>query len=296
MQIITDIAALRETVAHWRRHGERIGFVPTMGNLHGGHLALVDEACHRSDRVVVSIFVNPTQFGPGEDFQNYPRTWAADCEALQRHDTDVLFAPGVEAVYPDGPTLRTRVEVPELTDILCGASRPGHFTGVATVVTKLLNLVQPDLAVFGLKDYQQLLVIRRLVEDLSLPVEIVGGAIAREPDGLAMSSRNAYLEPAERERAPALHRTLRDLAARLEAGEEDFDGLLAEGRERIRGAGMTPDYLEIRRAADLAPAGPGDRELVIPVAAYLGRARLIDNVRVTRPHSGQGGGNEDAGE
>ncbi|MEX0386575.1 pantoate--beta-alanine ligase [Spiribacter onubensis] len=296
MWTITDIAALRETVAQWRRQGERIGFVPTMGNLHGGHLALVDEARRQSDRVVVSIFVNPTQFGPGEDFENYPRTWTADCEALRRHDTDVVFAPAVEAVYPDGPSLRTRVEVPELTDILCGASRPGHFTGVATVVTKLLNLVQPDLAVFGLKDYQQLLVIRRLVEDLSLPVEIVGGAIARESDGLAMSSRNAYLEPTERERAPVLYRTLRDLAARMEAGEDDFEGLLADGWERIREAGMTPDYLEIRRAADLAPAGPGDRELVIPVAAYLGRARLIDNVRVSRPHSGQGGGNGYTGE
>ena len=192
----------------------------------------------------------------------------------------------MEAVYPHGPTLRTRVEVPELNDILCGASRPGHFAGVATVVTKLLNIVQPDLAVFGLKDYQQLLVIRRLVQDLSLPVEIVGGAIARESDGLAMSSRNAYLEPAERERAPVLYRTLCDLAARMGAGEDDFEGLLADGLERIREAGMTPDYLEIRRAEDLAPAGSGDRELVIPAAAYLGRARLIDNVRVSRPHAG----------
>ncbi|MEX0430906.1 pantoate--beta-alanine ligase [Spiribacter insolitus] len=286
MQTITDIAALREAVARWRRHGERIGFVPTMGNLHGGHLALVDEARRRSDRVVASIFVNPTQFGPGEDFQSYPRTWATDYASLQRHDTDLVFAPGVEAVYPHGPTLRTRVEVPELSDILCGASRPGHFTGVATVVTKLLNIVQPDLAVFGLKDYQQLLVIRRLVQDLSLPVEIVGGAIARESDGLAMSSRNAYLEPAERERAPVLYRTLCDLAERIETGEADFERLLAEGRERIREAGMTPDYLEIRRAEDLAPAGAGDRELVIPAAAYLGRARLIDNVRVSRPHTG----------
>lgn len=283
MQTLTDIAALREQVAQWRRRGERIGFVPTMGNLHGGHLALVDEARWRSDRVVASIFVNPTQFTPGEDYEAYPRTWAADCEALRRHDVDLVFGPGVEAIYPDGPRLRTRVEVPELNGILCDVSRPGHFIGVATVVAKLLNIVQPDLAVFGLKDYQQFLVIRRLVHDLSLPVEIIGGAVAREPDGLAMSSRNAYLGPDERQRAPVLYATLCGLAERIQGGARDFQGLLAEGRERIREAGMTPDYLEIRRAADLAPAGPDDCELVIPVAAYLGRARLIDNLRVSRP-------------
>ena len=286
MHTLTDIAALREQVAQWRHDGERIGFVPTMGNLHGGHLTLVDAAWRRSDRVVVSIFVNPTQFAPGEDYQSYPRTWAADCEALSAHATDLVFAPAVGAIYPDGPTLRTRVEVPELNDILCGASRPGHFTGVATVVTKLLNIVQPDLAVFGLKDYQQLLVIRRLVRDLSLPVEIIGGAVAREPDGLAMSSRNAYLGSAERQRAPTLYHTLCDLAARIEAGESDLERLRAEGLERLRDAGMSPDYLEIRRADDLGPARPDDRELVIPAAAYLGRARLIDNLRVTRPQSG----------
>ena len=286
MQIGSDAAALRAQVAEWRRNAERIGFVPTMGNLHGGHLALIDEARRRSDRVVASIFVNPTQFAPGEDYQSYPRTWTADCQALRAHETDCLFAPDVGTIYPDGPGLRTRVEVPELNDILCGASRPGHFTGVATVVTKLLNIVQPDLAVFGLKDYQQYRVICRLVDDLSLPVEIVGGAVARESDGLAMSSRNAYLQPAERQRAPVLYRTLCALADRLQAGATDFARLLADGRARIHEAGLTVDYLEIRRAEDLAPAGPHDREWVIPVAAYLGRARLIDNVRVTRPSSG----------
>ncbi|RZU98965.1 pantoate--beta-alanine ligase [Spiribacter vilamensis] len=283
MQIVTDIAALRARIAEWRGAGERIGFVPTMGNLHGGHLRLVEEARSRSDRTVVSIFVNPAQFGPDEDYETYPRTWTADCEALSAHDTDLLFAPGVEALYPDGGGLRTTVAVPELNDILCGASRPGHFTGVATVVTKLLNLVQPDLAVFGLKDYQQLLVIQRLVRDLHLPVEIVGGAIARESDGLAMSSRNAYLGDDERRRAPALYQTLRALADRLEAGATDFEALVAEGCRQLRRAGLEPDYLEIRRAADLGIATTDDTALVIPAAAYLGRARLIDNVRVRRP-------------
>ena len=283
MQISSDAASLRAQVAEWRRNGERIGFVPTMGNLHGGHLRLVDEARSRSDRVVVSIFVNPTQFGPGEDYANYPRTDAADRQALQAHATDCLFAPDVETLYPDGPALRTYVAVPELNDILCGASRPGHFIGVATVVTKLLNLVQPDLAVFGLKDYQQLLVIRRLVRDLLLPVEIVGGGIAREPDGLAMSSRNAYLGDAERRRAPTLYHTLQGLAARLEAGETDYPALCAEGRRQLSAAGLQPDYLEIRRAEDLGVASPDDHNLVIPAAAYLGRARLIDNIRVHRP-------------
>lgn len=282
MQILTDIAALRAQIAKWRRSGEHIGFVPTMGNLHGGHLKLVDEARSRSDRVVVSIFVNPTQFGPGEDYQGYPRTWAADCEALRDHDADLLFAPEVDALYPDGAGLRTCVAVPALNDILCGASRPGHFTGVATVVTKLLNLVQPDLAVFGLKDYQQLLVIRRLVRDLHLPVEIVGGAIARESDGLAMSSRNAYLSEEERRRAPVLYQTLQALAKRLEAGASDFGALVDEGLGELRRAGLEPDYLEIRRAADLGVAAIDDTSLVIPAAVYLGRARLIDNVRVHR--------------
>ena len=282
MQTLTDVAAVREQVAQWRARGERIGFVPTMGNLHGGHLALIDEARWRSDRVVASIFVNPTQFTPGEDYEAYPRTWASDCEVLRRHETDLVFAPATEAIYPDGPRLRTRVEIPELNGILCDISRPGHFTGVATVVTKLFHIVQPDLAVFGLKDYQQFLVIRRLVRDLSLPVEIIGGAVAREPDGLAMSSRNAYLRADERERAPALYATLCALAEQIRAGSSDFAGLLAQGLERLRAAGLRPDYLAVRRAADLAPAGPDDVDLVIPAAAYLGRARLIDNVRVTR--------------
>jgi len=286
MQTVEAIAPLREQVAAWRRAGECIGFVPTMGNLHGGHLALVDEARARSDRVVASIFVNPTQFGPDEDYENYPRTWEADCGALEAHGTDLVFAPAVEAIYPEGPQLRTRVDVPALNAILCGASRPGHFTGVATVVTKLLNIVQPDLAVFGRKDYQQLMVIRQLVADLSLPVEIVGGAIAREPSGLAMSSRNAYLTQAQRARAPALYATLQDLADRLLAGDHRLGRLINQAKQQLVNAGLEPDYLEIRRADDLAPAGAGDQSLIIPAAVYLGRARLIDNIPVSVPAPG----------
>lgn len=283
MQPIASIAALREQVAAWRQAGERVGFVPTMGNLHGGHLALVDAARARSDRVVVSIFVNPTQFAPGEDFDGYPRTLEADYAALEEHAADAVFTPPVEAIYPDGPVLRTAVTVPALNDILCGVSRPGHFIGVATVVTKLFNIVQPDLAVFGLKDYQQLLVIQHLVRDLSLPVEVIGGAVAREPSGLALSSRNAYLSDAERDQAPALYATLCYLAERLVDGQSDLPGLEAEGLRRLRDAGMTPEYLEIRRASDLGLPSSSDRDLVIPAAAYLGRARLIDNVQVRRP-------------
>jgi pantoate--beta-alanine ligase len=282
MKTVTGIADLRAQVGGWRRAGERIGFVPTMGNLHGGHLALVDRARAGNDRVVVSIFVNPTQFGPGEDYSGYPRTWESDCAALEARDVDLLFAPDVQTLYPEGATLRTCVSVPELNNILCGVSRPGHFDGVATVVMKLLNLVQPDEAVFGLKDYQQLLVIQRMVHDLHLPVEIVGGAIAREADGLAMSSRNAYLSTGDRARAPMLQQILRRIGERLEAGAGDFHALVSEGEAAMRDAGLTPDYLEIRRMADLGEAAPDDRDLVVAAAAYLGRARLIDNVRIHR--------------
>ncbi len=287
MQRISGIADMRARVVDWQRAGLRVGFVPTMGNLHGGHLALVDKARALSDRVVVSIFVNPAQFGPNEDYATYPRTGEADCAALDASGVDCVFLPAVDAMYPDGAGPRTRVEVPELNGMLCDVSRPGFFNGVATVVAKLLNIVTPDLAVFGLKDYQQLLVVQRLVRDLNLPVDIIGGPIAREPDGLAMSSRNVYLTADERERAPALYRALCHVASRLERGEPDWPLLVAEGLDRLREAGMQPDYLEIRRADDLAEALTSDHELVIPGAAYLGRARLIDNVRVSLPTPGQ---------
>ncbi len=275
------IATLRERVAAWRHAGQRIGFVPTMGNLHAGHLALVAEARRLAERVVVSIFVNPLQFGPQEDFAAYPRTLARDQELLAGAGTDLLFAPTVEAVYPRGQAEQTRVEVPGISDILCGASRPGHFVGVATVVCKLFNMVQPDLAVFGEKDFQQLQVIRLMTLDLSLPVAVHGLATVREADGLAMSSRNGYLTAEERARAPALYQTLRRCAERLRQGQ-DIATVEGQAGEEIAAAGFGPDYFSVRRAADLALPQAGDRELVVLAAARLGRARLIDNLRVER--------------
>ena len=279
LETIERIDTLRERVAAWRHAGQRVGFVPTMGNLHAGHLALVAEARRLAERVVVSIFVNPLQFGPQEDFAAYPRTLARDQELLAGAGTDLLFAPTVAAVYPRGQAEQTRVEVPGISDILCGASRPGHFVGVATVVCKLFNMVQPDLAVFGEKDFQQLQVIRLMTLDLSLPVLVQGLATVREADGLAMSSRNGYLTATERARAPALYRTLQRCAAWLRAG---LDSATVERRagEEIAAAGFDPDYFSVRRAADLGLPASGERELVVLAAARLGRARLIDNLRV----------------
>ncbi len=280
MQIHTTLEPLRSTIQSWRRGGERIAFVPTMGNLHAGHLELVAEARRRAQRVVVSIFVNPLQFGEGEDFDAYPRTLEADQEQLIAAGADLLFAPTVAAVYPAGSRQQTRVEVPGLSEVLCGASRPGHFVGVATIVCKLFNMVQPDLAVFGEKDFQQLMVIRRMVEDLAIPIEIVGNAIVREADGLAMSSRNGYLSSAQRAQAPALYRALQTTAAALRAGDPDYDRLQAEAEEALRQTGFRPDYYVIRRTSDLGlPEAPGE-PLVVLAAAYLGTTRLIDNLVV----------------
>jgi pantoate--beta-alanine ligase len=279
LELIEEIPALRLRIGGWRQGGERIALVPTMGNLHEGHLALVREARRLADRTVASIFVNPLQFGPKEDFGAYPRTLERDRELLEAKHTDLLFAPPVAAVYPHGQEAQTRVEVPGLSDILCGASRPGHFVGVATVVCKLFNMVQPDLAVFGEKDFQQLLVIRRMVEDLCLPVEVRGLATVREPDGLAMSSRNGYLTPEERTRAPALFRTLSRAGDRLRTGLPPRE-VETEAEEALMGDGFRPDYFRVCRASDLQPAGSTDRDLVVLAAAYLGKARLIDNLSV----------------
>jgi len=271
---------LRAQIDIWRRGGN-VAFVPTMGNLHAGHISLVKEARKIADRVVASIFVNPLQFGAGEDFENYPRTLERDSEMLIDEGTDLLFAPPVEVMYPKPQADQTRVEVPGLSELLCGACRPGHFVGVATVVCKLFNMVQPDIAVFGNKDYQQLMVIRRMVEDLAMPVAIVGVETMREADGLAMSSRNGYLGADERALAPMLYRTLSDLAARLGDGEDDFYGLEQEAAAVLDGAGFRTDYLAIRRASDLLDPAAGETELVILAAAYLGKARLIDNIEVS---------------
>ena len=284
MQRIETLTELRSRVATWRAKRERLALVPTMGNLHQGHLTLVQEARGLADRVVASVFVNPLQFGLGEDLDAYPRTLDEDHRLLAAVGCDLLFAPTARSVYPRGQTDQTRVEVPGISDILCGASRPGHFVGVATVVCKLFNMVQPDIALFGEKDFQQLLVIRRMAADLDIPVDIIGVPTVREPDGLAMSSRNGYLSAEERARAPALYQAL------IDAAQSVREGLPADRVEEsaitaIQRAGLRPDYVSVRNAADLAPAAESDRDLVLLAAAYLGRARLIDNLRVSKGQS-----------
>lgn len=281
MKLIHAVNDLREQVAKWHRDGLTVGFVPTMGNLHDGHLALVDEAFRHADRVLVSVFVNPMQFGEGEDFDNYPRTLDEDRKALEAHDANLLFAPGVDEMYPRPQSEQTRVEVPGLSDILCGASRPGHFTGVATVVCKLFNMVQPDIAVFGEKDYQQLLVIRHMVRDLAMPVEIFSCPTVREPDGLAMSSRNSYLTGEQRRIAPKLHAMLEETGIALLQGHRDFTALEAQAAEALANVGFEVDYFTIRESETLSTPGPECDELVILAAARLGRPRLIDNLRVS---------------
>lgn len=278
MKTITSIAEFRKQLADWRQSGDRVAFVPTMGNLHIGHLQLLTQARRLARRTVVSIFVNPLQFGPSEDYQSYPRSLEADSVQLAAEGLDVLFVPKVGEMYPDGTESMTRVEVPDLSNILCGRSRPGHFTGVATVVTKLLNIVQPDVALFGEKDYQQLLVIRRAVADLCLPVEIVGVPTVREADGLAMSSRNVYLSDAERARAPLLYQTLLEVVERLQQGADDFVALEAEAVNRLLESGFRPDYVSVCRAHDLTAPTLQDSALIVLGAAWLGKTRLIDNV------------------
>ena len=282
MEIVTTIAAVRERVAAWRGRGERVAFVPTMGNLHAGHISLIELARRHGERFVASIFVNPMQFGPNEDFNHYPRTPDRDARMLEEAGCDLMFQPDVGEMYPSSPQIATRVEVPGLSDILCGEFRPGHFAGVATVVAKLFSIVQPDVAVFGEKDFQQLTVIRRMVVDLCLPVRIVGAPTMREADGLAMSSRNQYLEPPERERAPLIHAALQRVVARIAAGDADLAALEREGAESLARAGFRVDYFSVRRVEDLLAPGPGDRDLVVLAAARLGRARLIDNLRASR--------------
>jgi pantoate--beta-alanine ligase len=280
LPIVRTVAELRAQVRAWRQAGERVGFAPTMGALHDGHLSLVKLARARADRVVVSVFVNPTQFGPNEDFDAYPRSEANDAELLASAGCDLLFAPTVGEMYPPG--FSTTVTVTGVTEPLDGQARPGHFAGVATVVTKLLNQCGPDVAVFGEKDYQQLQVIRRLVRDLDLPVEIVGAPTARADDDLALSSRNAYLSPAERETAPALARALEAAAERLRAGDPVSE-VEAEAVAAITAAGFRKvDYVEVRAAEDLSRLGPGPiaEPARILAAAFHGKTRLIDNMAV----------------
>jgi pantoate--beta-alanine ligase len=285
MLSVSRIAEVRALVAQWRAAGQRIAFVPTMGNLHEGHISLIRLARDHGERFVASIFVNPMQFGPNEDFNHYPRTPARDAEMLQAAGCDLMFMPDVAEIYPNGDERATRIEVPGLSRILCGHFRPGHFEGVATVVAKLFNIVAPDVAIFGEKDFQQLTVIRRMVADLCLPVRVVGAATVRDADGLAMSSRNQYLSPQERAQAPAIHAALIEAAETLRstAGHGvSIAAVEAHGRATLESKDFRVDYFAVRRAEDLDPAHADDRELVVLTAARLGRARLIDNVQVTR--------------
>ncbi len=281
MQVVETSADLRAQLREWREEGDDIAVVPTMGNLHAGHVSLVELARQLADRVVVTLFVNPTQFSPDEDFAEYPRTRDRDSMRLRKIGADVLFAPDVETMYPFGIDNATTVSVPGLTKDLCGTSRPGHFDGVTSVVARLFALVQADVAVFGQKDYQQQLVIRRMVADLNLPIEIVTAPTVREEDGLAMSSRNAYLSDEERAIAPLLFSTLSNVKDKLQSGNRDYAALEEQASLALAAGGFVPEYVAIRRAADLGTPQDDSNKLVVLAAARLGQARLIDNVELT---------------
>jgi pantoate--beta-alanine ligase len=280
MQTITNIKALRSCIKQWRQTSQSVAFVPTMGNLHAGHMQLLTTAKQKADKVVVSIFVNPTQFGPNEDFHSYPRTEQQDQTLLHEHDADLLFLPSVAEMYPQ--PLETTVSVQALSKLLCGMSRPGHFDGVALIVCKLLNIVQPDLLLLGEKDFQQLTLIRRMIADLNLPVEIHGVATVREADGLAMSSRNSYLSAAERTIAPKLYAALCAVRDEILAGVGDYAGLIETQAQHLRQSGFALDYFVICRSSDLQSAEADDHNLVILLAARLGVTRLIDNISFSK--------------
>ena len=280
MRTYTSNAQLQKAIRSERAKGRSIAFVPTMGNLHEGHLDLVRRARKLCDVVIVSIFVNPMQFGANEDLDAYPRTLTADREKLFAEGVSMVYAPGVEEIYPDGMDVQTQVQIPELSNTLCGASRPGHFTGVATVVSKLFNIVQPDIAVFGEKDFQQLSIIRKMVRDLCLPIEIIGIPTTRAEDGLALSSRNGYLTAAQRKVAPLLNQTLVECREAIACGFDNFRELEAHAKLKLIQAGFEPDYFEIRDARSLGEVTDNTEELAILAAARLGHPRLIDNIRL----------------
>ena len=290
MIAITSSQQLREQLQSWRQEHQSIALVPTMGNLHAGHLQLVEKAQQQADKLVVSIFVNPLQFAPGSDFESYPRTLQQDNEKLERLNVDSVFCPDVSAIYPQGMELSTKVIVPGLSDILCGKYRPGHFAGVTTVVSKLFNLVQPDVAVFGEKDYQQLVIIRRMVEDLCMPVKVVGVETVREKNGLAMSSRNQYLSQQELEIAALLNSTLVSVVDQVKervynssATTADFQHIEQRAMQALEAGGFRPEYIKICHADDLSDAKPDSgksRSMRVLGAAWLGKARLIDNLPV----------------
>ena len=282
MEIAKSIRALREVRNRWRNEQCKVGFVPTMGNLHDGHLSLLHKAHDLSDKIICSIFVNPLQFDRANDLKRYPKTLEDDITKLQALGTDLLFVPDTEMIYPYGLDKSTTVTVPGISDSLEGKHRRGHFTGVATVVCKLFNLVQPDIAIFGEKDFQQLLLIRRMTEDLSFPIDIVGSPTARTPEGLALSSRNGYLTDKEHVQAPEIYRCLKDCVASLRAGVCEFENLESVAIQRLSKAGFTPEYFKIRNVADLKPARKTENadEWIVLTAARLGKTRLIDNMQV----------------
>lgn len=277
MLIIETLPLLRQQIHRLRMEGKRVALVPTMGNLHDGHMKLVDEAKARADVVVVSIFVNPMQFDRPEDLARYPRTLQEDCEKLNKRKVDLVFAPSVKEIYPNGTETHTYVDVPGLSTMLEGASRPGHFRGVSTIVSKLFNLVQPDIACFGEKDFQQLALIRKMVADMGFDIEIVGVPIMRAKDGLALSSRNGYLTAEQRKIAPGLYKVLSSIADKLQAGERDLDEIIAIAGQELNEKGFRADDIQIRDADTLLEVSENSKRAVILVAAWLGDARLIDN-------------------
>lgn len=281
MQSVSNVSQLRSKIKSWKQQGLTVAFVPTMGNLHAGHFSLVDKAKQIADKVVVSIFVNPMQFGKNEDLDKYPRTLQNDQNGLIEHGADLLFTPTVETIYPKGLDAQSYIDVPGVSEGHCGASRPGHFRGVATIVNKLFNLVQPDIACFGEKDFQQLAVIRTMVEDLSMPIEIIGVATKREDSGLAMSSRNGYLSDDEKQQASALYQIMRDAETALKANELSLDEITEQAKLAIDKHGFTLDYFNICNAKTLQLATKEDTNLVILVATFLSNVRLIDNLQVT---------------
>lgn len=282
MQSISEIKSLRSQIKAWRQQGLSIAFVPTMGNLHLGHLSLVEKAKTLADKVIVSIFVNPMQFGANEDLESYPRTLNEDKQALAELGTDIVFTPSVVTMYPHGLETQSYVDVPDISLGYCGGTRPGHFKGVATVVTKLFNMVQPDFACFGEKDYQQLQVIKAMVRDLSMPIEIIGVPTQREFSGLAMSSRNGYLTEDQKSTAKVLYQTLRYVASELKAGNNDFAALESNAKAQLAQQGLEPDYFSIAHQNTLKPATLDDDHFVILAAAFLGKVRLIDNLQTSR--------------
>jgi pantoate--beta-alanine ligase len=282
LDTVTTIAAVRERVRGWRREGLRVAFVPTMGNLHAGHVSLIEKARQHGERFVASIFVNPMQFGPNEDFAHYPRTPSADERMLAEAGCNLMFMPDASEIYPNGPERATRVEVPGLSRILEGEFRPGHFEGVSTVVAKLFHIVEPDVAIFGEKDFQQLTVIRRMVDELCMPVQIIAAPTVRDADGLAKSSRNQYLSAPERALAPRIYQALQGAAQRLGSGDEEFASIERAGCAALEAAGLRPDYFAVRRACDLSHPGGGERALVVLTAVRMSKARLIDNIQVMR--------------